>query len=214
MFKKPYFFAIVSFLMIPVSLLAVMLINFINPEIAASYPNYERNYRLLSQAKNIALLAVLLLNMGLWFLTCFFLVKSKKRSYGWLLLAMLGPFGLIILTMLRDNAPAPENFYQQFVGKLKIYPRVAYELSFFVLVLVGAYQVMVLKRNLMILYEAATTGTSTAQIINQQNASSGMWAFSEGLEVLFLMVISYLLWPFCFNVVGCLRELWASSKRA
>jgi hypothetical protein len=214
MFKKPYLFAIVSFLMIPVSVLAVMLINFINPEIAAGYPNYERNYRLLSLAKNLSLLAVLLLNMGLWFLTCFFLVKSKKRSYGWLLLAMLGPFGLIIPTMLRDNAPAPGNFYQQFVGKLKIYPRVAYELSFFVLVLVGAYQIMVLKRDLMIMYEAATTGTSTAQIINQQNASSGMWAFSEGLEVLFLMVIFYLLWPFCFNVVGRLPRLWASSKKA
>ena len=127
---------------------------------------------------------------------------------------MLGPFGLIILTMLRDNAPAPGDFYQQFVGKLKICPRVAYELSFFVLVLVGAYQVMILKRELMIMYEAAITRTSTAQIINQQNASSGMWAFSEGLEVLFLMVISYLLWPFCFNVLGRLLRLWASSKRA
>src|SRR5882724_10136241 len=101
----------------------------------------------------------------LWFLTCFFLVKSKKRSYGWLPLAMLGPFGLIILTMLSDNAPAPGDLYQQFVGKLKIYLRVAYELSFFVVVWVGAYQAMVLKRNLMIMYEAAATGTSTAQII-------------------------------------------------
>ena len=199
--------------MIPVSVVAVMLINLINPEIAAGYPNYERNYRLLSQAKNIALLAVFLLNVGLWFLTCFFLVKSKKRSYAWLLLAILGPFGLIILTMLRDNAPAPGNSYQQFVGKLGIYPRVAYELSFFVLVLVGAYQTMVLKRDLMIMYEAATTGISTAQIINQQNASSGMWAFSESLEVFFLMVIFYLLWPICFNVVGSLPTLWGFLQK-
>jgi VIT1/CCC1 family predicted Fe2+/Mn2+ transporter len=47
----------------------------------------------------------------------------------------------------------------------------------------------------MIIYEAATTGTSTAQIIDQRNASSGMWAFSEGLEVLFLVILFYLLWP-------------------
>jgi hypothetical protein len=50
--------------------------------------------------------------------------------------------------------------------------------------------------------EAATIGTSRAQIINQQNASSGMWAFSESSEVLFLVVLFYLLWPICFNVVG------------
>ena len=79
---------------------------------------------------------------------------------------------------------------------------------------VGAYQAMVLKRNLMIMYEAATTGISTAKIINQQNASSGMWAFSEGLEVLFLVVLFYLLWPICFNVVGRLPRLWASSNKA
>jgi hypothetical protein len=190
-----------------------MSINSINPEIAAGHANYERNYRLLTLAKNLSMLAVLLVIMGLWFLTCFFLVKSKKRSYGWLPLAMLGPFGLIILTMLSDNAPASGDLYQQFVGKLKIYLRVAYELSFFVVVWVGAYQAMVLKRDLMIMYEAATTGISTAQIINQQNASSGMWAFGESLEVLFLVGFFYLLWPVCFNVVGRLPRLWASSKK-
>jgi len=79
---------------------------------------------------------------------------------------------------------------------------------------VGAYQIMVLKRDLMIMYEAATTGVSTAQIINLQNASSGMWAFSEGLEVMFLVVLCYLLWPICFNVVGSLSRRWAAAKKA
>jgi hypothetical protein len=210
MFKRPYVLAIVPILMIPaVAVFAGMLINLINPEIAAGYPNYERNFRLLSLAKSFSLLAVLLVVIGLWFLTCFFLIKSKKRSYGWLPLAMLGPFGLIILTLLGANASGPGDLYQQFVGKLKIYLRVAYELGCFVVVWVGAYQTMVLKRDLMIMYEAATTGISTAQIINQQNASSGMWAFSEGLEVFFLVVLFYLLRPMCFNVVG---PLWATSK--
>jgi hypothetical protein len=215
MFKRPYVLAIVSFLMIPaVTVLGGLLINSINPEIAARFPNYERNFRLLSLVKTLSMLTGLLVIMVLWFLTYFFLVKSKKRSYGWLPLAMLGPFGLIILTMLGDNAPASGDLYQQLVGKLKIYLRVAYELSFFVVVWVGVYQTMVLKRDLMIMYEAATTGTSTAQIINQQNASSGMWAFGEGLEVLFLVVLFYLLWPICFNVVGRLLRPWASSKKA
>jgi hypothetical protein len=215
MFKRPYVLAIVSFLTIPaVTVVAGILINSIDPEIAARTSNYERNYQLLSLAKTLSVLAVLLVNMGLWFLTCFFLVKSKKRSYGWLPLAMFGPFGLIILTLLSNNASAPGDLYQQFIGKLKIYLRVAYELGFFVVVWVGAFLTMVLERDLMIIYEATTTGTSTAQIIDQQNASSGMWAFREGLEVLFLVVLFYLLWPICFNVVGRLPRLWASAKKA
>ena len=214
MFKRPYVLAIVSFLMIPaISVLAALLINSIDPEIAAGYANYERNYRLLSLAKTVSVWAVLLVIMGLWFLTCFFLVKSKQRSYGWLPLAMLGPFGLSILNMLSDKAPAPADLYQRFIGKLKNYPRIAYELGLFVVVWVGAFLTMVLKRDLMIIYEAATTGTSTAQIIDRQNASSGMWAFREGLEVLFLVVLFYLLWPICFNALGRLPRLWAFAKK-
>ena len=215
MFKKHYVLAIVSYLFIPVvTLLGATLFNSINPEIAAGYPNYERNYRLLHVAKNLSLLTALLVNMVLWFLTCFFLLKSKNQSHWWLPLATLGPFGFIVLTMLSDNAPAPGDLYQQFVRKLKIFLRVAYELGFFVAVWVIAYQTMVLKRDLMIEHQAATTGTSTAQIINQQNASSGMWAFSEGLEVLYLVVLFYLLWPLCFNAAGHLLKFRASSQKA
>lgn len=215
MFKRPYILAIVSFLLIPtVAVLGGILVLSINPEIAAGRANYERNYRLLSLAQSISMWAVLLVVVGLWFLTCFFLLKSKNRSYGWLLpLAVLGPFGLMILTMLNDTAPAPGDLYQQFVGKLKSYLRVAYELGFFVVLWVGAFLAMVLTRDLMIMYEAATTGISAEQIIKLQNDSSGMWALSEGLEVLFLVVLFYLLWPICFNVVGRLRGLWTSAKK-
>jgi hypothetical protein len=214
MFKRPYLLALVSFFMIPaLTVLGGLLINSINPEIAAGHANYERNYWLLSLVKTLSMLAGSLVILGLWFLTCFFLVRSKKRSYGWLALAMLGPFGLIVLTLLSNNAPAPGNLYQQFVGKLKIYLRVAYELSFFVVVWVGAYQATVLKRDLLIIYEAATTGTPTAQIIDQQNASSGMWAFGESLEVLYLVALFYLLWPICFNIAARLLRPWASAKK-
>src|SRR6266576_999050 len=177
MLKRPYVLAIVFFLMIPaVSVLAALLINSIDPEIAARTSNYERNYQLLNLGKNLSMFAVFLVMMGFWFLTCFFLVKSKKRSYGWLPLAMLGPFGLIVLTMISHNAPAPAELYQPFVGKLKIYLRVAYELCLFLVVSVCAFLTMVLKRDLMIMVEAAMTGISTTQIIDRQNASSGMWA--------------------------------------
>jgi hypothetical protein len=215
MFKKDYVLAVVSFLLIPAVVVAGgMLINFINPEIAAGYHNYERNFRLVDLAKKFSMLTVLLVSMVLWFLTCFFLLKSKKQSYLWLVLAMFGPFGFIILTMLRDKALALGDLHQQFVGKLKLYLRVAYELCFFALVWVVAYQSMVMKRDLMIMYKAAATGISTAQIIDQQNASSGMWAFSEGNEVLYLVVLFYLLRPICFNAVGHLPKLGASAKKA
>jgi hypothetical protein len=215
MFKKDYGLAVVSFLLIPAVVVAGgMLIISINPEIAAGYPNYTRNFWLLDLTKKFFMLAVFLASVGLWFLTCFFLVKSKQQSYVWLVLAMLGPFGFIILTMLRDKTPAFGDLHQQFVGRLKLYLRVAYELCFFMLVWVVAYQSMVLKRNLSILYEAVATGMSMTQIIDQRDASGGMWAFSEGNEVLYLVVLFYLLWPICFNVVGHLPKLGASAKKA
>ena len=48
MFKRPYVLAIVSFLMIPVVFVpAMMLVSFIDPEIALGTSNYERNFRLV-----------------------------------------------------------------------------------------------------------------------------------------------------------------------
>jgi len=129
MLKRPYILAIVSFLAIPAIFVpAMMLITFIDPEIALRTANYERNFQLVSLVKQLCMLAVSLVAMGLWFLACFFLIRSKKQSYLWLPLAALGPFGLIILSMLSDKTPELDDFYQQFVGKLKISLRVGYEL--------------------------------------------------------------------------------------
>ncbi len=212
MVKKHYALAIVSFLLIPaITVLAGVVFSSINPEIAAGHPNYERNYRLLDLARTISFVAALLLNMGLWFLTCFFLLKSKRQSYGWLPLAVIGPCGFIVLTMLKDNVPVLGDVHYWFLRKLNIYLRIAYELCLFYFVWVVAYQSMVLKRDLMILYESATTGVSTALIINQQNASSGMWAFSEGLEVMYLVVLFYLLWPICFDRVARLLKSYGPN---
>jgi hypothetical protein len=215
MLKKHYALAIVSFLLIPaVVVLGGMLFNFINPEIAAGHPNYVRNYRLLDLTKKLSLWGTLLMITGLWFLTCLFLVKSKKQSYAWSCLAILGPFGFIILSMLRDRAPALGDFYQQYICKLKFYLRAAQEFCFFVIVWTVAYQIVVLKRDLMIMYQSAATGVSVAQIIDQKNASSGMLAFSEGNECMYLVVLFYLLWPIGFNALGNLLELWGSAKKA
>ena len=60
--------------------------------------------------------------------------------------------------------------------------------------------------------EAARTGISLAQVIDLHNASGGMWAFSEGLEVMFLVVLLYLLRPVVFNIVSRLIATTASPK--
>jgi hypothetical protein len=209
MLKKHYVLALASFLVIPVvTVMGGILFSSINPEIAGGSPNYTLIYRLLDSARKLSMLGMFLAIIGLWLLTCFFAIKSKQQSCAWLSLAVLGPFGFTILSMLNDRAPSPGDLHQQFVRKLNIYLRIAYELGFFVIVWDVAYRLMVVKRNLMILFESATTGVSTAQIINQQSASSGMWAFSEGNEVMYLMVLFYLLWPLAFNAAARLPKLW------
>jgi hypothetical protein len=205
--KKQYLLACAFYLAIPaVVLLGGLVFNTINPEIAVKYPNYERNYRLLELAKNLSMLSAFLIALVLWFLTCFFLLKSKGQSYRWLPWALLGPFGFIALTMLRDKAPASCDRYQRFVQRQNLFVRTAYELGFCAVVWVLAYQAIVFKRDLMISLEAAATGVSTTQIIKIQNASSGMWAAGEGMEELYLVVTVYLLWPIFFNLVVRLNK--------
>jgi hypothetical protein len=213
--KKHYVLSIVAILLIPVAtVLGGMLFSFINPEIAAGHPNYARNYGLLMLAKRVVMWAFLLVNIGLGLLCCFFLIKSKKQSYAWMSLALLGPFGIMILTTLRDRESLPGDRYQQLVNKLKFYLRVPLELCFFILAWMVADQTMILKRNLSIMYESVSTGRTIAEIIDIREASGGMWAFSEGLTVMYLMVLFYLLWPIGFNAICRLAGLSASVKKA
>jgi hypothetical protein len=72
---------------------------------------------------------------------------------------------------------------------------------------------MVLKRDLMIRYESFMSGTPAATISDLQNQSSGMWAFGEGNEVIYLVVLIYLVWPAFFNVVGQLLKRRADVSR-
>jgi hypothetical protein len=129
-------------------------------------------------------------------------------------LGVLGPIGFIVLTTLRDRAPAPGDFYQRFVGRLRLYLRVPYELCFFYAVWEVSYDAIVFKRNLMILHQSITTGVPVDKIIEEQAASGGMWAFGEGLEEMYLAVLIYLLWPILFSAIGHLPRLWSAAKQA
>lgn len=220
---KKHWLAIVLLLAIPVVLvLGGALFSFINPEIAAGHANYVLNYRLLNFVKKMVLLGTAASVVGLWVLVCLQVIRTKKRSTGWLALAALGPFGLAILAMLNEatlkdaslngRANAEADRYSQFVRSMHWIVRAIYEVCAFAIVWELAYQGMVLKRTLLIHFEAARTGMSIAQIIDQQNASGGMWAFAEGLEVMFFVVLLYLLRPVIFNVAARVVAMRTSPK--
>jgi hypothetical protein len=214
MLKKYYVLAIFAFLLIPVAtIFGGRLFDFIDPDIALHYPNYVRNSWILNLARHVVLFSSFAAVIILWFLTCFLLVKSKRQSYVWLALGVLGPIGFVILTTLRDRAPELGDFYQRFVGRLSIYLRVPYELIFFYAVWEVSYDTIVFKRDLMIIHQSMTTGIPIDKIIEEQSASSGMWAFGEGMEEMYLAVLIYLLWPILFNAAGHLPRLWASAKQ-
>lgn len=203
MIKKQSVLPVVLLLLMPVVFaLEGFLSSCINPEIAAGHPNYARNYHLLSLLRNSLFIASLAGVVVLWILVCFLVIRSRKRSLLWLLLAAFGPFGFAVLASLNDREPAATDRYDRFVRSMNGFVRVAYELCTFAAFWVLAYQAMVLKRNLMIAYQAATTGMSARQIIDIQNASSGMWAFSEGNEVMYFVILFYLLRPILVSFVG------------
>jgi hypothetical protein len=190
MIKKYHVLAMVLLVLIPaVTMVGAMASILIDPEIAVHYANYERNFRLLNQVKLGLILTAFAVDIGLSVLACFFLIKSKKQSYWLLPVCVLGPFGLIVLTIVRDNDPLPGDLYQRFIRSMKTGMRLAFELGLFALVWVGAFLSVVLIREVRIVAESAFTGTSRAQIVSVQLASSGMWAFTEGLETLALVVL-------------------------
>jgi hypothetical protein len=213
MIKKQWVVALVLLLMIPLVLSAGgFLSNLINPEIAAGHPDYVRNYHLLNLLKRSCFFGSVAVAAGLWLLVCLLVIRSKKRSPLWLLLAALGPFGFAVLVMLKDGTSTETDRYTVFVRSMHGLVRTSYEISCFVVIWVLAYQAMVLNRELIIRFQAVTTRVSIQQIIDLQNASGGMWAFAEGNEEIFIVVLLYLLRPIAFDVVSQLVAARSASK--
>lgn len=213
MMKKQTVVALVLLLLIPIVLkLGGLAFSLINPESAAGHPDYARNYHFLNNMKLMSLWGSFAVVAILWLLVCFFVIRSKERSFWWILLAAFGPFGFAVLAMLRDRSPRATDQHERFVRKLHWLVWAGYQACLFIVIWMLAYQAMVLKRTLTILYESVTTGISVAEIIDRQNASSGMWAFAEGNEVMYMVALLYLLWPIVFNVGARVAATVSSPK--
>jgi len=215
MIKKQFLFALVLLLLIPVaSMMGGVMLNLIHPEWAAGHPNYARNFHLLSVVRIVSWLACEAVAGLLWLLACFLVIRSKQRSLLWMILAAFGPFGFAVLAVLDDQAPTETDRYARFVRGLNKFVRVGYELGSFVIVWLLAYQAMVLMRNVIVVCQSIATGMSIAQVIQLQNASGGMWAFGEMIEIMFMVILFYVLRPIVFNVVTRLMGMMAASKTA
>lgn len=206
--KRTHLFALLCYLLIPVAMIGgVAVAHQVDPEAAAGTSNYVLYFHVLTLVKNALLLATMGACALLGLLCVYFLWRSTQRAGGWLALAALGPFGIVGLAMLGERAPSEENLYGRFVQRLHWALRVVYEGTLFVAAWTVAYQAMVAKRDVMIQVQAWRRGVPVQDIIDEQNASSGMWAFGEGLEVMFLVPLLYLLLPVVFNAIGRLAGL-------
>lgn len=201
--NRKYLWAVVVFLAIPVILMAGgAIFASIDPERLAGHVHYARNFQLLQMARGAAMLAMFGAVVVAWFVACALLIRSKSRTWRWLALALLGPIGFAILASLRDLNPQPSDLYESFIRRLNRWLRALYEAVIFVAAWNLAWEMMLVKREATISLQAAMTGISRDQILAEQNASSGMWAFSELNEVMYFFVLLYLLRPICVNVVG------------
>ena len=117
MMKKQTVVALVLLLLIPIVLrLGGLAFSLINPESAAGHPDYARNYHFLNNMKLMSLWGSFAVVAILGLLVCFFVIRSKERSFWWMLLAAFGPFGFAVLAMLRDRAPRATDQHERFVG--------------------------------------------------------------------------------------------------
>jgi hypothetical protein len=203
--NKNLVWALVVLLSIPVAMLAGGAVVFaIDPEKLAGHTNYVRNFQLVQFAKG----ALMLLGLGIvaaaWLAICLLVIGSKRQSYRWMPLALLGPLGLMILASLPDRNPEPSDLYARFDRRLNVPVRVAYEAVCLFMAFNLAWEMMLIKREGMIALQSAMTGVSREQILSDQNASSGMWAFGEMLEVMYFLVLLYLLRPILVNMAGAL----------
>ena len=121
--------------------------------------------------------------------------------------AFMGMAGVVLILLAACCYFAIKSRVRRFPARIKVWWRLPLEVAAFIGIWSVAYDVVVFKRDVMIALESARTGVPVSTIVERQNESSGMWAFSEGLEQLYLIGLVYLLWPLVFNATaGLLRR--------
>lgn len=203
MSKRHYVMAIACYLAIPVVMFAGLRASLlIDPELARRTGNYVRNYRLLEMAGDGVRMATAGAAILLWAATCYFVLRSKGRALGWLVMAAGGPPGFALLAILDDTAPGDADRYQRFVQRLGRVARVLLECTFFVIAWTVAFASVFALEELQIRYLSYSSGVPMATIVAERDASSGMYAFAELGAAMYIVPAVYLLWPVCFNLIG------------
>jgi hypothetical protein len=210
MIRKYYCRSILALLLIPVVvILAARIFEAIDPELARGHADYARNYALLAHARRVVLLAGPVLAGVLWLLACVWLLRAKARRRVWLLLALLGAPGFAMLSALSDRSPpAPNDAYRRQLARLPRLLRVLYEIVRFAALGFVTMQLVEWWNDRTALLEATRRGVALAVVLAERDASSGMWAFGDGMRAAFLFVLIYALWPASYNAVaGLIRRL-------
>jgi hypothetical protein len=201
--KRQQLQALACFAAVPaVAMAHGVVFRLLDPELARGHADYARNFRLIEMARTGVSLGTAGILLVLWIATCYLVLKGKGRSPGWITFAFGGPLGFSVIAALEDLAPAPGDLYERWNARLKMGARLALGIALFLLAWNVAFEGMVLIHDLMVAYESHATGTPVATILAQQDAESGMRAFGEGMEVMYLVVLFYLVWPIAFNLVG------------
>jgi len=194
--RRTYWAAGACLGLMPLVLIAGVAVHgMIDPEMAARHANYERNYRLLETLRSAVLNGAFLLMLSLWFAACILMLKAKGRSVVWAVLGMLGPLGLAFIAALKSRERDPADAYRNFVAKLGIFLRIGYEALLFAGIFALAAVAVSLHEELTIAWASHVQHVPVEQILRERDASSGMYAFSEAVEALYLIACLYFLVP-------------------
>lgn len=203
--------AIAALLAIPVAVLSGgALFGLIDPEWAHHTGDYVRNYRLIEILRQAILLIALLAALCFWFLCIWLVVRARERTPRWLLLAVLGPLGLVVLILLDVRSRNPEDRYGTVRAGLRWPSRLLFDTACFFLLLALAGTTVVAMNQLTLLIEATRRGVDPSVVAAERDASSGMWAFSEMIETMFVFTLLWLLLPLVFNLIA---RWWKCASR-
>jgi hypothetical protein len=201
-------------LLIPVIALADgWLIAALDPERAAGHPDYAHNFALRQQLRTATLVGSLALECALFLIACFWLLRAKSRTQGWLAWALLGAPGFAVIASLPDRGPlSPRDFYERQLARLPPLVRGLYEIGRFFVFWFAALSFVAAFEFATALLEAAQRGMTLAQLMAERDASSGMWAFGDMMRAAWVFIVMYALWPGACNLVAAaVRRLKAGA---